>query len=228
MGSFNGAFAHGDQQNRVVINTVLSLSACCVTSFAVDNLLRPEHKFSMVSIQNATLAGGVAVGTSSDLVIGPAGAISIGFAAGLLSVVGYVYIQPWLEKKLGIDDTCGVHNLHGMPGILGGLAGAISAATAGEETYGESISTVFGARAPVSEGGEGRTAGEQASFQVAALVITITIAVASGIITGVIVKFPCFQPPGNSEEHMAMPRKQWYKDELYWETPEDEKPLQLQ
>jgi ammonium transporter Rh len=219
--SFNGAFAHGDQQYRVVINTVLSLSACCVTAFAVDNLLRPEHKFSMVSIQNATLAGGVAVGTSSDLLIQPSGAIMIGFSAGLLSVVGYVYIQPWLEKKFSLDDTCGVHNLHGMPGILGALAGAISCAAADEQMYGDSLGNVFAARASVSEGGEGRTAGEQASFQVAALVITITIACAGGVITGMIVKQACFQPPGGKGDSLAMPRDLWYRDEAYWETEEE-------
>merc|ERR1719316_907519 len=79
--SFNGALAHGSQQHRVFVNTVLSLSACCVTAFAADNLLRPNHKFSMVSIQNATLAGGVAVGSSADLVIQTHGAILIGVAA---------------------------------------------------------------------------------------------------------------------------------------------------
>eukprot|EP00746_Dinoflagellata_sp_MGD_P065370 gnl/MRDRNA2_/MRDRNA2_27244_c0_seq1.p1 gnl/MRDRNA2_/MRDRNA2_27244_c0~~gnl/MRDRNA2_/MRDRNA2_27244_c0_seq1.p1 ORF type:complete len:404 (-),score=60.47 gnl/MRDRNA2_/MRDRNA2_27244_c0_seq1:240-1451(-) len=219
--SFNGGFAHGDQQYRVVINTVLSLSACCVTAFAVDSHLRPGNKFSMVSIQNATLAGGVAVGSSSDLIIHPWGAILIGCAAGMLSVVGYVYIQPWLEEKLGLDDTCGVHNLHGMPGILGGLGGAIASSMASEEAYGASIGNVFSARLPVEEGGEGRTAGDQAAFQVAALVITVSVSLFSGYITGLVVKLPCFRPPAYDSEEMAMPRQLWYCDDLYWETEED-------
>jgi ammonium transporter Rh len=29
---------------------------------------------------------------------------------------------------LGIYDTCGVHNLHGIPGVLGGIVSAIAAA----------------------------------------------------------------------------------------------------
>merc|ERR1719460_3480301 len=101
--SFNGALAHGPQQNRVLVNTVLSLSACCVTAFAADNLLRPGHKFSMVSIQNATLAGGVAVGSSSDLVIQPWGAMMVGLVAGLVSVIGYEKIQPFLARCIGLD-----------------------------------------------------------------------------------------------------------------------------
>ena len=47
-------------------------------------------QFDMVSIQNATLAGGVAVGSSSDLVIQPYGALIVGCVAGIVSVVGCV------------------------------------------------------------------------------------------------------------------------------------------
>ena len=46
--SFNGALATDDQQFRVVVNTVLALSACCVTAFMVDNALRPDHKVCQI------------------------------------------------------------------------------------------------------------------------------------------------------------------------------------
>jgi ammonium transporter Rh len=55
----------------------------------------------------------------------PTGAFEIGLLAGALSVIGYVFIQPMLESKIKLVDTCGVHNLHGMPGLLGGLMAII-------------------------------------------------------------------------------------------------------
>jgi len=230
--SFNGALAPEVQQHRVVINTMLSLLACCVTAFIADNLMRPEHKFDMVSIQNATLAGGVAVGSASDLVIHPWGAILIGMCAAVLSVVGYVYIQPCLAKA-GLDDTCGVHNLHGMPGIMGAVGGAVAAGLAGDVLYGETVGSVFSARA------DGRTAAEQAGFQLAALGVTLAFSIVGGIITGFIVKMPCFAYNGHvqGEEKVATaaavvnighsndPRI-WYNDAYYWEVPEEEEEAQ--
>merc|ERR1719319_996819 len=127
--SFNGALAPVDNfaKERVVLNTVLALCASCMMGFAMSRLKNPGQKFNMVHIQNATLAGGVAVGSSSDLVVGPWGSILIGLVAGTLSTAGYVYLQPCLERKIGLLDTWGVPNLHGLPGLLGGIGGAISA-----------------------------------------------------------------------------------------------------
>ena len=45
------------------------------------------------------------------------------------------YQQPALEKSIGLHDTCGVHNLHGMPGILGAFISAILASLATKEEY---------------------------------------------------------------------------------------------
>jgi len=182
--SFNGALASGNSQHRVVINTVLSLTGSCLVTFLISKQFR--GKLSMVDIQNATLAGGVAVGSSADLVILPYGALIIGVVAGIVSTFGYIYLQPWLEKKIKLHDTCGVNNLHGLPGIIGGISGAISAGTASVAKYGDSIEVIFPARA-----GE-RSAGGQAGFQLAALSTTLGIALVGGLLTGAIIRSQLF------------------------------------
>jgi ammonium transporter Rh len=180
--SFNGALAVGNAQHRVVINTVLALTNSCISAFIMSKLLRPDGKFSMVDIQNATLAGGVAVGSSADLVIGPHIALLIGLIAGCISVIGYIYVQPWLLQHLKLHDTCGVHNLHGLPGIIGGLSGFISASLASNEAYGDNIGLIFPARL------DGRDNYEQGLFQLAALFTTLFIAISGGTLTGFIIK----------------------------------------
>ena len=84
----------------------------------------------MEVLLNATLAGGVAVGSASDLVVTAGVAMAIGLAAGMVSAFGFIRISEFLERQCKVHDTCGVHNLHGIPGIMGGVIGAISACLA--------------------------------------------------------------------------------------------------
>ena len=48
--------------------------------------------FLQVHVQNSTLAGGVAIGTSADMMATPGGSIAIGLIAGVVSVMGYTYL----------------------------------------------------------------------------------------------------------------------------------------
>ena len=69
------------------MNTVLSLLGACVAAFAASAAF--DGKFNMVHIQNATLAGGVAVGSAANMSFLPVGAVTLGIIAGLLSTSGY-------------------------------------------------------------------------------------------------------------------------------------------
>jgi len=86
----------------------------------------------MEIILNATLAGGVAIGSSADFIKHPATSMSVGLVAGILSGIGFKKIGPFLSDKIGLSDTCGVHSLHGMPGIFAAIVSAII--IAGNET----------------------------------------------------------------------------------------------
>lgn len=44
-----------------------------------------------------------------------------------------------MQKHLHIHDTCGVHNLHGMPGVIAAFFGALMACLATEATYDYSL-----------------------------------------------------------------------------------------
>jgi len=176
--SFVGVLATGNARVRIIIHTVFAIASSCITAFSCSSYLRHKKRFDMVDIQNATLAGGVAIGAVADFTIGAWGAMIVGSLAGIISTVGYVHIQPFLEKKCGILDTCGVHNLHGMPGVLGGLISAIAAVATSQ--YGDNIGTVM------PEVAKDRTQGEQMGIQFAALGTTLIIAVVGGLITGAV------------------------------------------
>ena len=123
--SFNSAIVNAAfpyERQLAIVNTFLSMGGSVVATFATSILMR--GKFGVDEVLNASLAGGVIVGSSCTVITNPAGAIAIGLFGGALSTIGFVKLSPLLTK-IGVYDTCGVHNLHGMPGILGGIFSAI-------------------------------------------------------------------------------------------------------
>lgn len=140
--SFNGALASGNSQHRVVINTVLALCCSCFSTFITSSLTH-KGKFEMEDVLNATLAGGVIIGSSSDLVVNAYLSMIIGLLGGVISSLGFRFLSPFANKYLKLHDTCGVLNLHGIPGILGGLIGALTAGVTTDKVWGEDISEIF-------------------------------------------------------------------------------------
>jgi len=104
-----------------IVQTILALSAASVTTFAMSPFMSDEGKIRPVDIQNATLAGGVSIGILAGTPITAAGSLLVGTAAGAISTFGFVHVSAYLEEKIGLHDTCGVHNLHGMPSVLGAV-----------------------------------------------------------------------------------------------------------
>ncbi|XP_006198521.2 ammonium transporter Rh type C [Vicugna pacos] len=209
--SFNSAVSnHGDAQHRAVINTYCSLAACVLTSVALSSALQKKGKLDMVHIQNATLAGGVAVGTAAEMMLMPYGALIVGFICGIISTLGFVYLTPFLESHLGIQDTCGIHNLHGIPGIIGGIVGAVTAACANTEMYGKKgLAHAFDPESFKASW----TASLQGKFQAAGLFVSLAMALVGGFIVGFILKLPFW---GQAADENC------FEDAVYWEMPKEQ------
>lgn len=214
--SFNSYFASNDARaGRGVINTYLSLM-CSVSATFVVCVLVYKGKLRMVEVQNSTIAGGVAIGTCADMMVEPFGAMLIGTIAGIVSVLGYRYLSPFLKARIGLKDTCGIHNLHGMPGLIGGIAGIIASAAAGRTTNGygnhEYVrfpSGVDNAMYLVWPDRANHGASRQAANQLAFLAICLGLGLVGGALTGAIISlFPVLD--------------KMYDDEEEWELEEDD------
>lgn len=60
-----------------------------------------------------------------------------------LSTLGFAVIQSRLQAVLRKTDTCGVLYLHGLPGLLGGLAALLLIATPGIQAAGIALTVAF-------------------------------------------------------------------------------------
>lgn len=118
--SFTSAVVAPELGYSTVLNTVLALCGSTLATYVFSKLIR--GKIEVEDIANAALAGGVCIGSTCSTA-NPGFAMVIGICAGTLSTLGFSIIAPKVCKLIRGTDTCGVHNLHGMPGLLGGLFG---------------------------------------------------------------------------------------------------------
>lgn len=154
--SFNAALGSGAAMQRAIINTYLSISCSVIAAIIVAKLTH-HGKLEMEIILNASLAGGVAVGSAADIIILPFGAMIAGFVTGCVSSFGFAYLSKFLQRTIKLHDSCGVLNLHGMPGVIGGIISAIVASRMDlDETFGDNYSDYKLV--------EGRSASTQAGF----------------------------------------------------------------
>ncbi len=120
--SFCAALVAPEMIPSTVMNVVFALCGSTLLTYFATIMLR--RGIDAADIANATLAGGVAIGSTCDKVSLPV-AFGIGAVAGFASTFGFAVIQEKLQKVMRLVDTCGVSNLHGIPGLLGGLAALV-------------------------------------------------------------------------------------------------------
>jgi len=154
--SFCAALVAVENIPMTVVNVILALSGSTIATYFATVKLR--GKISAADIANAALAGGVAIGSTCDKVP-PAYAFVIGLLAGLLSTIGFAAIQERLQKFIKKIDTCGVLNLHGLPGLFGGLVAIVA------------------------------VNGISKSNQIKGILITVVFSIISGLLAGKIISF---------------------------------------
>ncbi|KAM4826406.1 ammonium transporter Rh type C [Thomomys bottae] len=212
--SFNSAVSnHGDAQHRAAINTYCALAASMLASVAVSSAIHRKGKLDMVHIQNATLAGGVGVGTAAEMMLMPYGALAVGLLCGAFSTLGFAFLTPFLESRLHLQDTCGIHNLHGIPGIVGGIVGAVTAACATPDVYGK-VGLVHSFDFEGAK--QNWTARTQGRFQIFGLLLTLAMALVGGSIVGLILRLPFW---GQAADENC------FEDSVYWEVEEEKSTL---
>jgi ammonium transporter Rh len=150
--SFCAALVSPEQIPHTVVNVVLALCGSTLATYFASVALH-RGRILIADIANAALAGGVAIGSTCDHANHPT-AFVIGLLSGVLSTYGFAIIQSKLQSKTKSVDTCGVLNLHGWPGLMGGIA---------------AVFVVDG----ISK-----------STQIKGIVISIIVAIAAGYITG--------------------------------------------
>ena len=116
--SFCAALVAPADVPKTAVNVVLALCGSTLATYFASVKLR--GKISAADIANASLAGGVAIGSTCDIAV-PGAAFAIGLLAGVVSTFGFAIVQARLTKAAKTVDTCGVIYLHGLPGLLGGM-----------------------------------------------------------------------------------------------------------
>jgi len=213
--SFQSAVAGSEQRQILAIsNTFFSLCSSTL-AFAVFSRLLNGNKFDVVHMQNATLAGGVVMGVCGDMDLGLHGAMLSGFAAGALSCVGYTKLLPLLADKLNIHDTCGVNNLHGMPGILGAIVGIIVTAMLDNGECGNMVAGKCMDRVDTRGFKDSDGKGVGADKQAIALAITIAMALGCGTLAGFLMSVPL------KKIGVFVPDSEYFNDALFFGEAED-------
>ncbi|KAM9623071.1 ammonium transporter Rh type B [Morphnus guianensis] len=198
---------HENAEPWAVLNTYFSLAASTLATLVLSPVLHEEGTLRMVQIQDATLAGVAMMGMAGEMLVTPFGALVAGFLAGLIPPLGFRFLTPVLCSRLKTQDTCGIHNVHGLPGILGALLGTLLTALATADAYGGRLEFMFPL---VAQGSWMAT--DQALCQLCALPITLLLATLGGSLTGAVLKMKGLRSP---------PDTRYLENTVLWEVAEE-------
>uniref|UniRef100_A0A8C5UIM3 Ammonium transporter AmtB-like domain-containing protein n=1 Tax=Malurus cyaneus samueli TaxID=2593467 RepID=A0A8C5UIM3_9PASS len=191
--SFSSILA--DSKEEAVLNTYFALAVSAVGAFMLSALTSKDGKFRMTHIHSAVLAGGVTISYTAHSIQQPWIAMILGLLGSVIAILGSHCSQRCFNPALKLQDTSGVHFTFGLPAVLGAVAAVVlSVAEEGIETQWNDLSSL----------------GYLSFVGLGAFCQTITTAVLTGLITGLIL---------NTKLLKAVPVSKYFDDQFYWEFP---------
>jgi Amt family ammonium transporter len=155
------AVAANGTAGMAMLVTQIATAAAALTWMFVE--WATHGKPSVLGIVSGAVAGLVAI-TPASGTAGPAGALVIGLAAGLLCFLAATR----LKRALGYDDSLDVFGVHAVGGIVGAILTGVCAGTLGGAGLAEGV-----------------TIGQQVWIQTKSVLFTLVF---SGVLTFVILK----------------------------------------
>ncbi|XP_066965206.1 ammonium transporter Rh type B-like [Macrobrachium rosenbergii] len=215
----------GDDLHRATVNVVLATFSASVMAFPASSFVHSSRKFSISDIQCGLVSGFVAVGAVANVMIQPYGALLLGGFGSASCIFARHSIRTYLKSRFGVHDVGCAGVSHGVGGVIGGLAGAVMALEATENgLYGFSVYQLYPAMSPATgsdelvevesylnvKAGDGRSPLSQFSYQLLHLIVTICVAAAGGVVTGLLLRLPFLE---------NLTQDDLFSDSRFWQCP---------
>jgi ammonium transporter Rh len=113
------------------INVVFAMTSSIITSTLVSLFF--DLKIGIKDFIFASIAGGIAIGASSDLITNLAGTLVIGIIAGIVQVLWNRLLDKYINQ-ISIIDSLSSLGLFGIAGVQGGIWSAIYAGVQGNDS----------------------------------------------------------------------------------------------
>ena len=187
--SFNTVLLDKDQRYRGIINTYLSIGGSIIGTFLISPIYN-RSKLNVQDILNSTFAGGIIVSGCCNIINEFWSSIIFGILAGGLSSYLYFLLNKRLVIK-GYHDTSGVLYYHGIPAFLGGIVSTIFVGNLANWKLDDrrEMKNFIGNILDYNNFNFDMSYSKRAGIQLAAILITILIAAASGLVAGFSIKF---------------------------------------
>lgn len=182
--------AQSDLRERALVNTIYSISASVIISFAMSSFVTKCCKLTILHVICGSISGAIIIGSVAPLFTQVWGAILLGAFSAFITIVMIRYVRNYKYIK---PDIYGVFWTFAFSGFVGGIASAIMADivydTEGVLTFSELI-LIYPAIVYGNLGvGSPRSATEQGGYQMLGVLVSIGIAVLGGFIVGIVIRW---------------------------------------